>query len=207
MPPPPAPARTRPQRSGCERAFPACAASLFRRVALSAAGADTHRLVACAGRGGPGAQTPAAIRLGIFRRPRSPGAGLGRASGPGAGKEAGSRSASERPHVPRDLQPLRPPARGKAGATWWSRVAAAGASSPFLWAWETARCYTLGRTCQPCTTSAFNKNREAASCKAEGLSLGQHSECNTKVPNSKTSLVTCCSRILCRKDLGTAVLL
>ena len=75
----------------------------------------------------------------VLRRPRGPGTGRGKARERGAGQETGNRAASERPHALCDLRRLRPPAREMAGATWWSRIAAAAADSLLLLAWEMTR--------------------------------------------------------------------
>lgn len=89
--------------------------------------ARTHGRAGRAGRGGPRAQVPAAAGWGGPRRARGPSTGLGRGRGRRAGQEAGSRATSERPHVPGDLQPLRPPAPGRRSDTWWPRAASAAA--------------------------------------------------------------------------------
>lgn len=136
------PAQARPRRSwgGCAcPARPRRARPPSGRAACAASGADTYGLAARRGRGGSDAQALEAGEREVLRRPRGPGTVRGKARERGAGQETGNRAAPERPHALCDLRRLRPPDQGMPGATWWSRIAATAADSPFLLAWEMTR--------------------------------------------------------------------
>lgn len=87
--------------------------------------AHTHGRAGRAGRGASRAQVPAAAERGVLRRPGDASAGLGGAGRRRAGQEARSRATSERPHVPGDPQPLRPPVPERRGDTCWPWAAGA----------------------------------------------------------------------------------
>lgn len=76
----------------------------------------THRVAGRAGRGPPGVQVAAAVECDVPGRLWGSSVSLGRARERQAGQEAG-RPASECPHAPCHLWPLRPPARGPRGDT------------------------------------------------------------------------------------------